>query len=54
MKIVMLANMVIMATYAVCVTCAAIYFGNPDILWWYVLLGFLGFSYNSRGAKDGK
>ena len=48
MKIVMLANMVIMATFAVCVTYAATYFDNPKILWWYVLLAFLGFTYKSR------
>ena len=54
MKSVMLANAAIMTTYAVCVTCAAVCFDNPKILWWYVLLCFIGFSYKSGGAEDGK
>lgn len=54
MKSVMLANVAIMTTYAVCVTCAAVCLDNPKILWWYVLLGFIGFSYKSGGAEDGK
>lgn len=53
MKMVMFANMAIMTAYSVCVTCAAIYFDNPRILWWYVFLGFLGFTYKSGGAEDG-
>ena len=52
MKTVMFANMVIMATYAVCVTYAATYFNNPGILWWYLMMGFIGFTYKS--GSDGK
>lgn len=54
MKTVMFANMMIMAIYAVCVTFAATYFDNPKILWWYVLLTLIGFSYKSGGEEDGK
>ena len=54
MKTVMFANTMILIGYAVCVTCAAVYFDNPKILWWYVLLGFIGFSYKSGGTEDGK
>ncbi len=54
MKTVMLANIVIMSVYAICVTYAATYFNDPGILWWYLLLGVLGFSYKSGGAEDGK
>lgn len=50
MKTVMLANVLIMATYSICVTCAAIRFDNPKILWWYALLFVIGFSYKSGGA----
>ena len=52
MKAVMLANAVIMSAYAVCVTYAAVYFDNPKTLWWYVMLGFLGFSFKSGGADN--
>lgn len=52
MKAVMFANAVIMSAYAACVTCAAVYFDNPKILWWYVMLGFLGFSYKSGGDDN--
>ena len=44
MKAVMIANTIIMSTYAVCVTLAAIHFDSPSILWWYVMLGFIGFT----------
>ena len=54
MKMVMLANIAIMSTFAVCVTYAATYFNNPHILWWYLMLGFLGFSYKRRSDEDGK
>lgn len=48
---VMIANAVIMIGYAVCVTCAAVHFDNPKLLWWYVLLTMIGFSYKRK--KDG-
>ena len=51
MKNVMIANAVIMSVYAMCVTYAAIQFDNPKLLWWYVLLTVIGFSYN-RKADD--
>ena len=54
MKVVMFANVAIMTGYAVCVTCAAIHFDNPKLLWWYALLCFLGFTYKSGGEVDGK
>ena len=52
MTAVMIANSVIMATYAICVTFAAVHFNNPGILWWYLIMGFIGFSYKS--GSDGK
>lgn len=52
MKAVMIANSVIMATYAICVTFAAVHFNNPGILWWYLMMGVIGFSYKS--GSDGK
>lgn len=52
MKTVMFANAVIMSTYAVCVTLAAIHFNNPTILWWYVMLCFIGFTCKSKEGKD--
>ena len=52
MKAVMIANTIIMATYAICVTIAAVHFNNPSILWWYLMMGAIGFSYKS--GNDGK
>ena len=49
---VMIANTVIMATYAICVTFAAVHFNNPGILWWYLMLAVMGFGYKS--GSDGK
>jgi hypothetical protein len=54
MGVVMIANTIIMATYAICVTFAAVHFNDPGILGWYILLGFIGFSYKTGGEKDGK
>lgn len=52
MKAVMLANIAIMTTYAVCVTYAAIHFNDPSILWWYLMLGFMGFTYRKGGTTN--
>lgn len=49
---VMIANTVIMSVYAMCVTYAAIHFDNPKLLWWYVLLTMLGFSYSRKKDDD--
>lgn len=52
MKDVMIANTIIIATYAICVTIAAVHFNNPGILWWYLMMRFIGFNYKS--GSDGK
>ena len=52
MKAVMIANAVIIATYAICVTFVAVHFNNPSILWWYLMMGVIGFTYKSD--SDGK
>lgn len=52
MKTVMFVNMVIMTAYAMCVTYAAVRFDNAAILWWYLLLPMLGFSYEGRKHEE--
>ena len=52
MRVVMIANTVIMSVYAICVTLAAVHFNNPGILWWYLMMGVIGFTYKS--GRDGK
>lgn len=52
MKSVMVANTVIMTIYAVCVTCAAVYFDNPKLLWWYILLTMMGFTFKSKSEGE--
>lgn len=52
MRAVMIANTIIMATYVICVTFAAVHFNNPSILWWYLMMGVIGFTYKS--GSDGK
>ena len=54
MRAVMIANTIIMATYAICVTFAAVHFNNPVILWWYLMLGAIGFNYKSGDDKKEK
>jgi hypothetical protein len=51
MKAVMIANTIIMSTYAICVTFASIHFYDPKILWWYLMLGVIGFTTTER-KKD--
>ena len=49
---VMLANVAIKSIYAACVTVAAVCFDKPSILWWYVLLLFLGWDYKEIPSKN--
>lgn len=49
MKAVMFANTVIMTAYAACVTYAAVWFDDTSILWWWLMMAFIGFSYKSGG-----
>lgn len=39
------------SVYIVCVTKAAIYFNNPKILFWYLLILFIGYSVKSGDGK---
>lgn len=50
LKFVMLGNIIIKCTFFVCVTVAAVYFGNAKILWWYVLALFINYGYRHEGA----
>lgn len=51
MRAVMFCNAVIKSVFAVCVTGAAIYFNKAGVLWWFVLLPFLGYDYKSTPTK---
>ena len=48
----MVANAVIIAVYVVCVTYAATFFDNSKLLWWYVLVTCIGFTYTHRQEKN--
>lgn len=48
MKTVMIANIIIKSVFALCVTMAAIYFNNAWVLWWYMVVPFLGYEYQGR------
>ena len=57
MKATMMCNAVIKAVLALCVTFAAIHFSKVGILWWYLLLPWVGYEYNetpltNRRAND--
>lgn len=54
MKTVILGNIVMKSIFAVCVTLAAIYFNKSGILWWNILLPFLGYSYTETTKKKGE
>ena len=48
MKAVTVANVIIKSVYAVCVTILAIAFKSTAILWWFILLLFIGLSYKEE------
>jgi hypothetical protein len=41
----MVANTIIKSIFVICVTALAIAFNNIDLLWWFVLLPFMGYGY---------
>ena len=45
MKIIMIANIIIESVFMICVSILAIKFQNTSLLWWFVLIPFLGYSY---------
>ena len=53
MKFVIIGNIIIKSIFALCVTVAAIYFRNPNILWWYMVVPFLGYDYKETPIKKG-
>ena len=53
MRAVMTANVIIKSVFAVCVTVAAMYFNNAWILWWYMVVPFLGSEYKETPIKKG-
>ena len=53
MKTVMIGNVVIKSVFAICVTAAAMYFNNAWILWWFIVLSFLGYDYKETPTKKG-
>ena len=48
MKTVMIANMIIESVFIICVSILAIKFQNTSLLWWFVLIPCLGFSYKTK------
>lgn len=47
----MLCNLITEATYIVCVTVAAMHFDKPSLLWWYIMVLFMGMSYKETPIK---
>lgn len=45
MKAVLITNVITRAIFIICVTILAISFDKISILWWFVLLPFLGYEY---------
>lgn len=45
MKPVLIANVITKVVFMICVTALAILFDKASILWWFVLLPFLGYEY---------
>lgn len=45
MKTVMWGNVIIQTVFIICIAAAAIYFDNPNMFWWFMVLPFLGYEY---------
>jgi hypothetical protein len=52
MKTVIIGSVVIKAIVAICITYAAVHFDRAAILWWYLLLPWLGWSYEGQKNKE--
>ena len=53
LKFVMISNALIKVAYVTCVTAAAWRFQNPNLLWWYLLVLLIGYTYKET-PKDKK
>ena len=42
---ILLLSIVLDTSFIICVTRAAMYFNNPKILWWYLLVLIIGYSF---------
>lgn len=47
----LLLSIILDISYIVCVTKAAMYFNNPKILWWYLLVLIIGYSFKGGEIK---
>jgi hypothetical protein len=45
LKALLITNVITKAVFTICITILAISFNNTGILWWFVLLPFLGYTY---------
>ena len=54
LKFVMLVNLVIQVVFILCVAALAIHFNRPAVLWWWLLLPFICFTWSSNGNGDSK
>lgn len=52
MKAVLICSVIIKTVFAVCVVAASMYFKNPRILWWFILLPFLGWEYHGKQTGE--
>lgn len=52
LKFVILCNTFLMIAYCACVTTAAIHFDSVNILWWYLLVGVMGYNYESDKRRN--
>ena len=54
MNLAIIGNVAIKIFYMLCIVYLTVGFNNLNILWWMLLLPFLGFSYSSERKDDNK
>lgn len=51
MKMVMIANILIKVSFMICITILSIVFNKTSLLWWFLLVPFLGYDYHTEKDK---
>lgn len=52
MKATMIANIFIKVVFTICVTFLSIRFNDASLLWWFILLPFIGYEYHQENKNN--
>lgn len=52
LRAVLLANVILILGFCICVTVASIHFENTSLLWWYLLSLLMSFRYSEKEKQE--